>query len=199
MTPQPTRVRINSRDAVRAGDLAACRGDTDVVATGSATVKIGSMPAARQDDTTAHGGKIVRGAKNVRIGGPSISPPGLDVMVENSKEIGALMWRISVRKKKLAELHYKLNPREKSPAENMFEKGFKLRDPQGAPRDYETEARVLEECRQRWRNEVHDHQQRLSREEARLRDLETENEARRRGQRPPPPPRDPLLDKPKTD
>jgi uncharacterized Zn-binding protein involved in type VI secretion len=39
------------------------------VATGSGTVMIGSMPAARLGDQTAHGGTIVLGCFTVMIGG----------------------------------------------------------------------------------------------------------------------------------
>jgi uncharacterized Zn-binding protein involved in type VI secretion len=49
--------------------MCTCAGPPDVIATGSATVLIGGFPAARQFDTTAHGGVIVTGCPNVLIGG----------------------------------------------------------------------------------------------------------------------------------
>jgi uncharacterized Zn-binding protein involved in type VI secretion len=41
----------------------------NTIATGSATVTIGGMPAARAGDLTAHGGTIVGGCPTVMIGG----------------------------------------------------------------------------------------------------------------------------------
>lgn len=59
----------------RIGDLLVCVGPPDMVATGSATVLVGSMPAARLTDLTAHGGIIVMGAPTVLIGGPAPPAP----------------------------------------------------------------------------------------------------------------------------
>jgi uncharacterized Zn-binding protein involved in type VI secretion len=50
------------------GDMATCVGPPDVIALGSFTVMIGSMPAARMGDMTAHGGVIVMGCPTVMIG-----------------------------------------------------------------------------------------------------------------------------------
>ncbi|MEX0970435.1 MAG: PAAR domain-containing protein [Paracoccaceae bacterium] len=55
--------------AARATDMCTCVGPPDVIAKGSGTVMIGSMPAARMGDSTAHGGTIVVGAPTVLIGG----------------------------------------------------------------------------------------------------------------------------------
>jgi len=41
----------------------------DVIVSGSASVLIGGLPAARIGDATAHGGSIVLGAFTVQIGG----------------------------------------------------------------------------------------------------------------------------------
>jgi len=46
-----------------------CTGPPDSIVKGSSTVMIGGMPAARQGDTTAHGGSIVIGCPTVIIGG----------------------------------------------------------------------------------------------------------------------------------
>ena len=52
-----------------------CVGPPDLIASGSATVLVGSMPAARLTDLTAHGGMIVVGAPTVLIGGPAPPAP----------------------------------------------------------------------------------------------------------------------------
>jgi len=62
-------VMIGGLPAARATDQAACAGPTDVIVKGSAAVMIESLPAARIGDTTAHGGVIVAGLPTVNIGG----------------------------------------------------------------------------------------------------------------------------------
>lgn len=52
----------------RATDMATCVGPPDVISLGSFTVLIGSLPAARLGDMTAHGGSIVTGLPTVLIG-----------------------------------------------------------------------------------------------------------------------------------
>jgi hypothetical protein len=59
---------IGMMPAARVGDMATCVGPPDVIAKGSATVKIGNMMAARLGDQTAHGGVIVFGCPTVMIG-----------------------------------------------------------------------------------------------------------------------------------
>jgi uncharacterized Zn-binding protein involved in type VI secretion len=54
--------------AARVGDMCTCAGPPDTIVAGSATVMIGSMPAARMGDSTAHGGSIVIGCPTVMIG-----------------------------------------------------------------------------------------------------------------------------------
>jgi uncharacterized Zn-binding protein involved in type VI secretion len=54
--------------AARATDMCVCVGPPDVIAMGSPTVLIGSMPAARLTSLTAHGGTIVVGLPTVLIG-----------------------------------------------------------------------------------------------------------------------------------
>lgn len=49
--------------------MCVCVGPPDVVVKGSATVLMGSLPAARLGDSTAHGGTIVLGAPTVLVGG----------------------------------------------------------------------------------------------------------------------------------
>lgn len=64
-------VRVNRQPTVRVGDLFACGGCPNRVATGAATVTFGGEFAARLTDTTDHGGRIVLGSGNVVIGGPA--------------------------------------------------------------------------------------------------------------------------------
>lgn len=52
----------------RITDMATCAGPPDVIVKGSATVLVGSLPAARLGDSTAHGGVIVVGFPTVLIG-----------------------------------------------------------------------------------------------------------------------------------
>jgi uncharacterized Zn-binding protein involved in type VI secretion len=53
----------------RVTDMAVCVGPPDMIAKGSATVLVQSLPAARIGDLTAHGGTIVLGFPTVIIGG----------------------------------------------------------------------------------------------------------------------------------
>jgi uncharacterized Zn-binding protein involved in type VI secretion len=55
--------------AARVGDMCLCVGPPDTIAKGSTGVMIGGMPAARLMDPTVHGGKIVKSAMTVNIGG----------------------------------------------------------------------------------------------------------------------------------
>lgn len=64
---QPT-VLTQMLPQARVGDMAVCVGPPDVIALGSFTVLVGSMPAARIGDLTAHGGTIVLGCFTVLIG-----------------------------------------------------------------------------------------------------------------------------------
>lgn len=67
--PCATNVLIGSQPAAKVGDLLVCTGPPDSIVKGSSTVYINGMPAARQGDTTAHGGVIVQGFPTVQIGG----------------------------------------------------------------------------------------------------------------------------------
>lgn len=62
-------VLIGFMPAARVGDGVFCKGATDAVAAGSPTVLIGHKQAARLGDPTTHGGVVVGGCPNVRIGG----------------------------------------------------------------------------------------------------------------------------------
>lgn len=62
-------VMICSMPAARVGDPLTCVGPPDSIVKGSSTVMINGMPAARIGDQTAHGGVIVAGAPTVNIGG----------------------------------------------------------------------------------------------------------------------------------
>jgi uncharacterized Zn-binding protein involved in type VI secretion len=58
---------IGGQPAAKVGDILTCTGPPDTIAAGSATVMICGMPAARQGDSTAHGGVIVAGCPTVII------------------------------------------------------------------------------------------------------------------------------------
>ncbi len=62
-------VLIGSLPAAVSSGVCVCVGPPDTITKGSSTVKIGSMPAARMGDSTAHGGTIVAGCPTVLIGG----------------------------------------------------------------------------------------------------------------------------------
>ena len=64
----PTVLTVGMPQAV-VGNMCVCVGPPDVIALGSMSVLVGSMPAARMGDLTAHGGAIVLGAPTVMIGG----------------------------------------------------------------------------------------------------------------------------------
>jgi uncharacterized Zn-binding protein involved in type VI secretion len=51
------------------GTMGICVGPPCNVITGSATVMVGGMPAARMGDSTSHGGVITLGCMTVLIGG----------------------------------------------------------------------------------------------------------------------------------
>jgi uncharacterized Zn-binding protein involved in type VI secretion len=61
-------VLICKRAAARVSDKATCHGPNDTISTGSNTVLIQGLPAARIGDKTAHNGVIVQGAQSVLIG-----------------------------------------------------------------------------------------------------------------------------------
>jgi uncharacterized Zn-binding protein involved in type VI secretion len=61
-------VFIGGLPAARVGDRLGCIGATDTISDGEPTVRVNGRPAARQGDETAHGGVIIGGCGNVRIG-----------------------------------------------------------------------------------------------------------------------------------
>jgi len=69
--PCSLNVQTNSLAQSRATDKATCVGPPDFIVTGSSSVMINGMMAARQTDHTMHGGLIALGSFNVEIGGPA--------------------------------------------------------------------------------------------------------------------------------
>lgn len=67
---EPTVITGNFMPQARISDLATCVGPPDVIAQGSSSVTVRGLFAARQLDTTVHGGTIVMGWPTVLIGGP---------------------------------------------------------------------------------------------------------------------------------
>lgn len=67
--PPAPNVMIGGKFAAKVGDLLVCSGPPDTIVSGSSSVLIAGMPAARVGDNTAHGGTIVMGCFTVLIGG----------------------------------------------------------------------------------------------------------------------------------
>ncbi len=67
--PGAPTVLIGKLPAAVMGDMCVCVGPPDSIIKGSATVMICGKPAARQGDSTAHGGQIALGCPTVMIGG----------------------------------------------------------------------------------------------------------------------------------
>jgi uncharacterized Zn-binding protein involved in type VI secretion len=63
-------VLIGGMPAARVTDMCVCAGPPDMIVMGAFTVLIGGLPAARMTDMTAHGGMIVLGSFTVLIGAP---------------------------------------------------------------------------------------------------------------------------------
>jgi uncharacterized Zn-binding protein involved in type VI secretion len=68
LPPGCPSVLIGGMPAARVGDMAACAGPPDVIATASLKVTIGGIPAAQVESLTAHGGAVVIGCPTVLIG-----------------------------------------------------------------------------------------------------------------------------------
>src|SRR5690606_16943615 len=75
LPPCAPTVLIGFLPAARIGDMLVCAGGPDTIATGSTTVLISGMPAARMTDRAAHGGVIMAGCPTVLIGGPAPPAP----------------------------------------------------------------------------------------------------------------------------
>ena len=69
LPPGVPNVLIGKLPAATVGCMLLCVGPPDCIVKGSATVKIGGLPAARMGDKTAHGGTIMVGDFTVMIGG----------------------------------------------------------------------------------------------------------------------------------
>jgi len=62
-------VLIGGLPAATVNSKCTCAGPPDTIQVGSSSVKIGGQDAARQNDTTQHGGRITGGLSSVIIGG----------------------------------------------------------------------------------------------------------------------------------
>jgi uncharacterized Zn-binding protein involved in type VI secretion len=69
--PNSTTVLSDKLYQARATDKATCAGPPDFIVTGSSTVLVNGLMAARQLDMTMHGGLITKGSTTVLIGGPT--------------------------------------------------------------------------------------------------------------------------------
>jgi uncharacterized Zn-binding protein involved in type VI secretion len=69
LPPGVPTVLIGGMPAATVGSMCTCAGPPDAIIKGSATVLIMKKPAARQGDSTAHGGSITAGCATVIIGG----------------------------------------------------------------------------------------------------------------------------------
>src|ERR1043165_4030126 len=67
--PGAPTVLIGGKPAAILGTQCTCSGPPDSVGQGSLTVLLGGRGAARQGDSTAHGGSITAGCATVIIGG----------------------------------------------------------------------------------------------------------------------------------
>jgi len=67
--PVAATVMIGGLPAAFIGTLGICEGPPTTVISGSATVMVENMPAARMGDSTDHGGLITTGCETVMIGG----------------------------------------------------------------------------------------------------------------------------------
>lgn len=68
LPPCELTVYIGYSPAARVGDKATCVGPIDTISAGSSNVIIGNKDAARQFDSTSHGGKITTGCLTVIVG-----------------------------------------------------------------------------------------------------------------------------------
>ncbi len=69
LPPGVPTVLIGGMAAATLGNMCTCAGPPDSIIKGSTTVFIMGKPAARQGDSTAHGGSITAGCATVIIGG----------------------------------------------------------------------------------------------------------------------------------
>lgn len=66
---------VDHRQVMRLGDLGLCGSPADMIIEGAATFTVCGLPVARKDDGMEHGGVILDGSPNLRIGGPSFGLP----------------------------------------------------------------------------------------------------------------------------
>ena len=69
LPPGAPTVLIGGQPAATVGSMCTCAGPPDSIIKGSTSVLIMKKPAARQGDSTAHGGTITAGCTTVIIGG----------------------------------------------------------------------------------------------------------------------------------
>ena len=69
LPPGMPTVLIGGQPAATLGNMCTCAGPPDSIIKASLTVFIGGKGAARQGDSTAHGGRITAGCPTVIIGG----------------------------------------------------------------------------------------------------------------------------------
>ena len=69
LPPGVPKVFIGGKPAATVGTSCTCAGPLDSIVKGSTSVSIGGKRAARQGDSTAHGGTIAVGNPKVSIGG----------------------------------------------------------------------------------------------------------------------------------
>jgi uncharacterized Zn-binding protein involved in type VI secretion len=69
LPPCSLNVIVGGLPAARVTDKALCVGPIDTILTGSLTVKINGLMAARIKDMTVHGGVIIVGCPTVLVGG----------------------------------------------------------------------------------------------------------------------------------
>jgi uncharacterized Zn-binding protein involved in type VI secretion len=189
-------VLIERREAARAADTAMCSGATDLIASGSGTVLIRGLPAARVDEATVHGGRILpAGATTVLIGGPSVSPPGLAAIAKNVAEMDRLEDRLDERKRKRQELNDMLKFEHKSAWDRAWE--ALTPKPEGDQYAQKYADEIVQKAQREWAAEQRDEfDKAIARDNQRIDELRRENDARREGKPVTPSAPNPDLDKP---
>ena len=181
-------VEIEKQRAVRAGDTAKCENATDVITQGSGTVKMCGMPAARLGEVTAHGGQIITGAATVMIGGPTVTPPGMDQIVKNVAKIDELRRQIEKRGERVAHLEEAIrqveHPKKYTPGEEFFirllEKEVGRHEPRMPPGVAKWQEREnLERGLQKMKQELEDLKEKDRFDEKEIQRLEQENRRHR--------------------
>lgn len=68
ITQGSSTIKAGGKPVARVGDPASCQGSTDTISTGSGSVMADGKPLARKGDSTAHGGVIVTGNDQIKVG-----------------------------------------------------------------------------------------------------------------------------------